>query len=74
MALRAWNGACLRRRRITPSLRRRRSSEYPVRYTYTYPLWERACSRKRCISRRRWRLAYRIREQARSHIDRVRLG
>jgi hypothetical protein len=31
-------------------------------------LWERACSRKRCASRRRGWLIYRLREQARSHI------
>ena len=31
-------------------------------------MWERACSRKRCISHRIRQLTYRIREQARSHI------
>ncbi|PPK40537.1 hypothetical protein CD175_03585 [Pseudomonas laurylsulfatiphila] len=34
----------------------------------TNPLWERACSRKRCISQHFWRLTHRLREQARSHI------
>jgi hypothetical protein len=32
------------------------------------PLWERACWRKRRISRVICRLSYRFREQARSHI------
>ncbi|QBQ14076.1 hypothetical protein DCC84_31935 [Pseudomonas sp. SXM-1] len=31
-------------------------------------MWERACSRMRCVSQRKCRLIYRIREQARSHI------
>ncbi|PTC20159.1 hypothetical protein C0J26_09275 [Pseudomonas baetica] len=31
-------------------------------------LWERARSRKRCISQHHHRLLYRLREQARSHI------
>jgi len=31
-------------------------------------MWERACSRKRCVSRQMYRLTLRIREQARSHI------
>ncbi|MPR04847.1 hypothetical protein F0169_23895 [Pseudomonas sp. MAFF 212408] len=30
-------------------------------------MWERACSRMRCVSRYIWRLIQRIREQARSH-------
>ena len=32
-------------------------------------MWERACSRKRCISRQMYWLTHRIREQARSHIS-----
>ncbi len=32
------------------------------------PLWERACSRMRCISQCICKLIHRIREQARSHI------
>ncbi|THF34492.1 hypothetical protein E5170_09540 [Pseudomonas atacamensis] len=32
------------------------------------PLWERACSRKRSVSRHNYRLTDRFREQARSHI------
>ena len=31
-------------------------------------MWERACSRMRWVSQQMWRLIYRIREQARSHI------
>ena len=31
-------------------------------------MWERACSRKRCVSRQMYWLTLRIREQARSHI------
>ncbi|PTT28212.1 hypothetical protein DBR18_17310 [Pseudomonas sp. HMWF021] len=31
------------------------------------PLWERACSRTRCISQHLWRILFRLREQARSH-------
>ncbi|PMV14598.1 hypothetical protein C1X83_04355 [Pseudomonas sp. GP01-A4] len=34
-------------------------------------VWERACSRMRWISQYIWRLTLRIREQARSHTDRV---
>ncbi|KAA8739085.1 hypothetical protein FE275_19150 [Pseudomonas koreensis] len=30
-------------------------------------LWERACSRRRCVSQRKCRLTLRLREQARSH-------
>src|SRR5471030_3547762 len=30
-------------------------------------MWERACSRKRCVSRHQCRLTHRFREQARSH-------
>ncbi|RRW58746.1 hypothetical protein EGJ55_00540 [Pseudomonas moraviensis] len=33
------------------------------------PLWERACSRMRCTSHCTHRLAGRLREQARSHIE-----
>ncbi len=31
------------------------------------PLWERACSRMRCVIQQLWRLAHCIREQGRSH-------
>ncbi|QBQ09494.1 hypothetical protein DCC84_06930 [Pseudomonas sp. SXM-1] len=31
-------------------------------------MWERACSRKRCVSHLMYQLIHRIREQARSHI------
>ena len=31
-------------------------------------MWERACSRRRCVSQYIWRLNHRLREQARSHI------
>ncbi|QBQ09085.1 hypothetical protein DCC84_04765 [Pseudomonas sp. SXM-1] len=31
-------------------------------------MWERACSRMRCVSQCIWRLMHRIREQARSHM------
>src|SRR5471030_1697936 len=34
----------------------------------TTPLWERACSRKRCVSHRIYRLNHRLRGQAHSHI------
>ncbi|RAH00026.1 hypothetical protein DJ480_25120 [Pseudomonas sp. Leaf98] len=34
-------------------------------------MWERACSRMRCVSLLIYRLKDRIREQARSHIDGV---
>ncbi|PTC19836.1 hypothetical protein C0J26_07510 [Pseudomonas baetica] len=34
---------------------------------------ERACSRRRCVSCYQGRLIQRIREQARSHIDRIQL-
>ncbi|TPG72608.1 hypothetical protein EAH78_28590 [Pseudomonas arsenicoxydans] len=34
----------------------------------TSPMWERACSRKRCVSQYLCRLTDCIREQARSHI------
>ncbi len=30
-------------------------------------MWERACSRKRCVIQHMHRMTYRIREQARSH-------
>ena len=30
-------------------------------------MWERACSRRRCVSQLIWQLTHRIREQARSH-------
>ncbi|RYM42808.1 hypothetical protein EVS84_10255 [Pseudomonas koreensis] len=30
-------------------------------------MWERACSRMRCVSHRMWRLIHSFREQARSH-------
>ncbi|PHH39319.1 hypothetical protein CRX57_03755 [Pseudomonas putida] len=32
-----------------------------------YPLWERACSRRRSIIQHFYRLTHRLREQARSH-------
>ena len=42
---------------------------------HTGLMWERACSRRRCISHRMYRLTHRFREQARSHIfDRVHIG
>src|SRR5471030_119423 len=38
----------------------------------TKQMWERACSRMRCVSQQILRLNHRLREQARSHIfDRV---
>ncbi|TSD80161.1 hypothetical protein FFI16_028235 [Pseudomonas sp. KBS0710] len=33
-------------------------------------MWERACSRRRCVSQRMYQLILRFREQARSHIAR----
>ena len=36
-------------------------------------MWERACSRKRSVSHRMYRLNHRIREQARSHMGLRRL-
>ena len=35
---------------------------------YAFPLWERACSRKRWVSQYLCLLGRRLREQARSHI------
>ncbi|PQP03208.1 hypothetical protein C5612_15375 [Pseudomonas frederiksbergensis] len=35
------------------------------------PLWERACSRRRCITRHQCWVIHRLREQARSHIGLV---
>ncbi len=34
-------------------------------------MWERACSRKRCVSQQVYQLIHRFREQARSHIGSV---
>ncbi|TPG75684.1 hypothetical protein EAH78_19175 [Pseudomonas arsenicoxydans] len=39
----------------------------PVSLIDTEPLWERACSRRRCVSHHKYRLTHRLREQARSH-------
>ncbi|MBA1378660.1 hypothetical protein FHK92_12670 [Pseudomonas brassicacearum subsp. neoaurantiaca] len=41
----------------------------PVQYRKAIagPLWERACSRLRCVSQSKCRLCCRYREQARSH-------
>ncbi|WP_439865051.1 hypothetical protein [Pseudomonas antarctica] len=42
---------------------------------YEDQLWERACSRMRCISQQIHQLTHRLREQARSHsFDRVQLS
>jgi len=37
------------------------------RRAFTHPLWERACSRRRCVRQYRCQLTLRFREQARSH-------
>ncbi|KAA8736762.1 hypothetical protein FE275_26210 [Pseudomonas koreensis] len=36
-------------------------------FEHCNPLWERACSRRRCVIKHQWRLTLRLREQARSH-------